>query len=214
MGNSRAPAAAAAAAAPAADEGDEKKRKMMKGDGSFYNHLMMFLWLGLVHMVLVVIGVACFCLPHPAVGIRLELHGPHRVSSTGVLSAIRPARVALTPGGCQLGHTWTVLGASLIEACFASKVKSSAAPTLPAGGGDADAPRGAVVDAQQGAVPAVGHVRRARHHERGDEVLPAVAGVGGRGRVPRRRGEGHPHGRACHLLTLVHVFTPHLSSVM
>ena len=60
MGNDR-----AAAAEAEADDDDDNKKKM-RGVGSFYNHLMMFVWLGIIHLVLVLVGVAVYFLPHPA----------------------------------------------------------------------------------------------------------------------------------------------------
>lgn len=63
MGNDR--AAAVVETAAVVDDGD-KHDKMMKGVGSFYNHLMMFVWLGVIHLVVVIVGVAGFFLPHPA----------------------------------------------------------------------------------------------------------------------------------------------------
>jgi len=42
------------------------KTMAMGGEGSPYNHLMVFLWLGIVHLVLAVVGVACYFAPNPA----------------------------------------------------------------------------------------------------------------------------------------------------
>lgn len=61
MVNNRPPAAA-----PNTDgDDDDDKQKKMQGVGSFFNHLMMFTWLGIIHLVLAIAGVACFFLPHP-----------------------------------------------------------------------------------------------------------------------------------------------------
>ena len=51
-------------AADVTDDNDNKKK--MRGVGSFYNHLMIFVWLGIIHVVLAVVGVAVFFLPNPA----------------------------------------------------------------------------------------------------------------------------------------------------
>ena len=45
--------------------------------------------------------------------------------------------------------------------------------------------------AERPSLPAVGHAHRARRDRGRDEVLPLHDRVGGRARVPRRRGEGH-----------------------